>query len=108
MLQFIGLQVGHDLATDKRQQQNSQLASNVVIVSGEQGRDSAMHIHVSILPQIPLPSKPPHNIEQSSLCYILVGYPLYTGVFIGNKTKHVVKTQKITTASHKMKTDISN
>ena len=27
-----------------------------------------MHIHVSILPQTPLPSRLPHNIEQSSLC----------------------------------------
>ena len=31
--------------------------NNVVTVSGEQPRDSAMHIHVSILPQTPLPSR---------------------------------------------------
>ena len=42
--------------------------NNVVIVSGEQQRDSAIHIHVSILSQTPLPSRLPHNIEQSSLC----------------------------------------
>ena len=30
-------------------------------------RDSAIHIHVSILPQTPLPSRLPHNIEQNSL-----------------------------------------
>ena len=30
----------------------NQSTNNVVIVSGEQGRDSAMHIHVSIFPQI--------------------------------------------------------
>ena len=42
--------------------------NNVVIVSGGQGRDSAMYKHVSILPQTPLPSRLPHNIEQSSLC----------------------------------------
>ena len=47
----------------------SQLISNVVIVSGEQQRDSAKCIHVSILPQAPLPSRLPHNIEQSSLSY---------------------------------------
>ena len=38
-----------------------------VRVSGEQQRDSAIYIHVSILPQIPLPSRLPHNTEQSSL-----------------------------------------
>ena len=31
--------------------------NNVVIVSGEQQRDSAEHNHVSILPQPPLPSR---------------------------------------------------
>ena len=40
-----------------------------VTVSGEQQRDSAIHMHVSILPQTPLPSRLPHSIEQSSLCY---------------------------------------
>ena len=49
----------------------SHLTNGVVIVSGEQGRDSAIHIHVSFLPQTPLPSRLPHNIEQSSLCYIV-------------------------------------
>ena len=43
--------------------------NNVVIVSSRQQRDSAIHIHVSILPQTPFPSRLPHNIEQSSLCY---------------------------------------
>ena len=42
--------------------------NNVVIVSGEQQRDSAIHIHVFVLPQTPLPSRLPHNTEQSSLC----------------------------------------
>ena len=45
------------------------LINIVVIVSVEQIRDSAIHIHVFILPQTPLPSRLPHNIEQSSLCY---------------------------------------
>ena len=40
-----------------------------MIVSGEQGRDSAIHIHVSILSQTPLPSKLPHDTELSSLCF---------------------------------------
>ena len=40
-----------------------------MIVSGEWRRDSAMHIHVSILPQTPLPSRLSHNVEQSPMCY---------------------------------------
>ena len=44
--------------------------NNVVTVSGEQGRDSAIHIHVSILSLTPLSSRLSRNIEQSSLCYI--------------------------------------
>ena len=40
-----------------------------MIVSSEQQRDSTIHVHVSILPQIPLPSRLPHNIEQSSMRY---------------------------------------
>ena len=43
--------------------------NNVVIVLGGQQRDSAIHIHVSILPKAPFPPRLPHNIEQSSLCY---------------------------------------
>ena len=43
--------------------------NSVVIVSGGQRRDSAIHINVSILSQTLLPSRLPHNIEQSSLCY---------------------------------------
>ena len=40
----------------------------VLWVSGRQQRDSIIHIHVSILPQIPLPSRQPHNIEQRTRC----------------------------------------
>ena len=43
--------------------------NDTVIVSGEQGRDSAIHMHVSFLPSFP--SRLPHNTEQSSLCYIV-------------------------------------
>ena len=46
-----------------------QSINNVVIISGGQQRDSVIHINVSILPQTPLPSRLPHNFEQSSLCY---------------------------------------
>ena len=42
--------------------------NNAVTVSGEQWRDSAIHTRVSIPPQTTLPSRLPHNPEQSSLC----------------------------------------
>ena len=45
--------------------------NNVVIVSGERWRDSAIHMHVSILSQTPLPSRLPHNIEQNYMCYTI-------------------------------------
>ena len=44
-----------------------QWRENVVIVSGGQWRDSAIPIHVSILPKSPFLSRLPHNTEQSSL-----------------------------------------
>ena len=40
-----------------------------MIASGRPKRNSATHIHVSILPQIPLLSRLPHNSEQTSLSY---------------------------------------
>ena len=48
-----------------------------VIVSGGQQRDPAIHIHVLILPQIPILSRLPRNTEQRSLCYTAVpcSYP---------------------------------
>ena len=49
-------------------EQQLQLISNVVIVSGTQQRDSAIYVHVSILSQTPLPSRLSHNIDQSFLC----------------------------------------
>ena len=42
--------------------------NNVVIVSDEQQRDSAIYLCVSVFLQTPLPSRLPHNIEQRSLC----------------------------------------
>ena len=43
--------------------------NNIMIVSSAQQRDPAIHTHVCNLPQIPLPSRLPHDIEPSSLCY---------------------------------------
>ena len=48
-----------------------QLINYVVIISGQQWRDSAIHINGSILPQTRLPSRLPCNIEQSSICYTM-------------------------------------
>ena len=48
-----------------------------MIVSGGQQRDSAIHTHVSISPQTPLPSRLPDNIEQSSLCYTVGPFWLF-------------------------------
>ena len=42
--------------------------TNKVRVSGGKQRDSAKHIHVSILPQTPLSFRP-YNTEENSLCY---------------------------------------
>jgi len=39
-----------------------ELTNNIVIVSGEQQRDLAIHIHVSILPQTRVPSRLPSTI----------------------------------------------
>ena len=55
--------------SDWKTTNNSQSGNNVVIVSDEESRDSATDIHVSILPQTPLPSSLPRNTEQSSMCY---------------------------------------
>ena len=56
--------VGHNLATKPQKQQS---INNVVIVSGAQYSDSAVHIHVSFVFSPPIQAA--HNIEQSSLCY---------------------------------------
>ena len=45
--------------------------NNVVRVSVEQKKDSAIHIHISILPQIPLSSRLPYNTDQICLWKIV-------------------------------------
>ena len=49
-----------------------------MIISGGQQSDPAIHTHVSILPQTPLPSRLPHNTEQSFMCY--TGGPCWLSV----------------------------
>ena len=50
---------------------HSRLTNNVVIVPGEQRSYSAIHMHVSIPRQTPLPSRLPHNIEHSFIPFCL-------------------------------------
>ena len=45
--------------------------NDVVVVAGQQQKDSAIHMPVSILPQTPLPSRLVYNAEQSSMCCII-------------------------------------
>ena len=64
------------------------MVNNAAMVSGGQQRDSAVHIHVSIFPQTPLPSRLPHNIEQTSLlcpCWLSVLYffKIYLLIYFG-------------------------
>ena len=66
-----------------------------MIVSGGQQRDSAIHIYVSILLQIPLPSSLAHNIEQSSLCYTV--RPCW--LFILNKAVYMLIPDSLTIPS---------
>lgn len=55
----------------------------LLIVSDRQQKDSALYMHISILPQIPLKSKVPHNIEQvPSAMQVLMGYPYMYYLFI--------------------------
>ena len=51
-----------------------------MIISGRQQRDSAIHIQVSVLPETPLPSRLPHNIEQSSLCYTVAIHCIFLAI----------------------------
>ena len=48
--------------------------NNVLVVSGEQQRASAIHTHVSILSQTPVPPRLPCSIEQNSLYYTVGPY----------------------------------
>ena len=59
--------------------------TNVVIVSGEHWRDSAISVHVSILTQTPLSSRLPDNIAEFPVLYsrsLLVIHFKYTSVHL--------------------------
>ena len=67
VLQSIGSQrVGHDW--NDLAHMHTWPVNNIVIISGGQQRDSAIHICVSILPQTPLPPRLALNTELRSLC----------------------------------------
>ena len=53
-----------------------------MVVLGEHRRDSAIHIHVSILPQTPLPSRLSYNFQQSSMCYPVGSETSYSFYFL--------------------------
>ena len=58
---------------------HSQLINNAVMVSGEQQRDSATQICVSILPKTPLLSRVPPI--QGAKIYNLDFVPIWSGLF---------------------------
>ena len=60
------------MVSDRQQRDN-----NIVIVLGGQQKDSAIHIQVSFLPQVPLSRMLPHSIETVPypMQSVLVGYP---------------------------------
>ena len=67
-----GCKVGHDWAT-KHSIALNRLTTNVVIVLGEQRRDSSIHNHVSILPQIPLTFRlPPSRVPWQPLYFLIL------------------------------------
>ena len=75
-------------------------------VSGGQQRDSAIHIHVSICLQTPLPFRLPHNIEQSSRCYpcgpLLVIHFKYSSVYPSITTSLTIPSlQSSPSSNHK-------
>ena len=47
------------------------MVNNVLIAKVDCLRDSATHTHVSMPLQTPLPSRLPHDVEWSSMCYIV-------------------------------------
>ena len=72
--------------------------NNVVVVSGEQLRDSATHIHVSILPQPLLLCRPVHNIKQRSMCY--TGGLCWLSILIEQYVHDLPKVFPLATISH--------
>ena len=54
-----------------------------------------MHICVSILPQTPLQSRLPRNIEQSSMCYIVGPYWLSILNTAGWRAEIAIKTLQL-------------
>ena len=76
-----------------------------MIVSGEQQRDSAIVTQVSILCQTPLPSRLPHNTEQSSLLYgrsLLVIYFTHSSVSMSIPNSLTIPSPHPSLSNHKL------
>ena len=71
-----------------------QLIKNVVVVSGEQRRDSAIYNHVSILPKTPLPSRLAHNIRKKGWVTATFPAPIH-GAVLSAKLIHIKLFLKI-------------
>lgn len=50
----------------------------MLMVSGAQQSNSAVRLCICILPQAPLPSRLPYNLEHSSLCYMVGSMTSFT------------------------------
>ena len=74
-----------------------ELIKNVVMVAGAQS-DSALHIHASVLPQTPLPSRLPHDTGQSSLCY--TAGPCWSSSFLQSSVCMSIPDSQTTPTPH--------
>ena len=72
--------------------------NNVVIISGEQGRDSAIHIHVSILLQTPPPfQSATEHWEESHVLYsrsLLVIHFKYSSVYMSISNSLIIPSSQ--------------
>ena len=79
----------------------------MLIVSRGQQRDSGIHSHVSLLSQTPLPSRLPHDMEQSSLCcpagpcwFSMLSHPYYPWFFHSSPPATIRKHNPLRTKLH--------
>ena len=79
--------------------------NNVVIVSGEQQRDPATCIHVSILPQTPFPSRLPHNIPGLYSRSSLAIHFKYSSVYMSIQNSLTLLSPILLPGNHKFKSN---
>ena len=75
-----------------------------------EGNQPYIHKHVSILPQTPLPSRLPYNIEQSSLCWTVVPCAIQLVIHVKYSSVYLCIPNSPTAPSpqHKRLTDSEN